>query len=389
MFQDQVTKDHLLPKKHQADATMQGSQPFTRQTPLSLRILSHNIRYATSSPSMKEKPWPERFPLILNELSYNTRPYSDNFGNASFEQYTTNRNPPTGVAFICLQEVLHTQLLDILNGLNGLTPQKGDSALPTGPLWAHIGVGREDGHTKGEYSPIIYPVQHLKLLHFENLWLSPTPDRPSKGWDAGCERILTTGVFEHKLTGQQVLACCTHLDHAGSKSRKKGVDLILATIDRLRKDWSADEVSFHHPNSVAMGSQKDLGVFLAGDFNSLPDQEAYLAMQGSDLMCDLRDYVDPPNRYGDLITFTGFAPDQSKDEQGRIDFIWLGPKQEVSGRHCLHDETDAKSNVIPGDPRWRVEGYAVLPNVFEDGVYSSDHRCVVGDVSLYTPWSPK
>jgi hypothetical protein len=29
-----------------------------------------------------------------------------------------------------------------------------------------------------------------------------------------------------------------------------------------------------------------------------------------------------------------------------------------------------------------VEGYAVLPNRFDDGIYISDHRAVVGDVVL-------
>lgn len=366
---------------------MHGSPILGRQALLPVRILSHNIRYATTSLFTNERPWPERYPLILNELSYSTRPYSDKAGSTSFEQYTS-LDLPTGVAFICLQEVLHSQLNDILNGLNGLPPTSQEIAtLPTGPLWAHIGVAREDGHTKGEYSPIIYPVQQLDLLHFENLWLSPTPDRPSKGWDAGSERILTVGVFEHKLTGQRVLACCTHLDNAGSKSRRKSVDIILNTIERLRKEWSTHNVSNHHPDSFAADTQQDLGVFLAGDFNSFPDQEAYLAMQESDLMCDVRDYVEPRKRYGDLITFTGFGPDQSKDEQGRIDFVWVGPKQEVSSRQCLH-KTDAKPEIVE-DPRWMVEGYAVLPNVFEDGVYSSDHRAVIGDVTLYTPWSSR
>lgn len=32
--------------------------------------------------------------------------------------------------------------------------------------------------------------------------------------------------------------------------------------------------------------------------------------------------------------------------------------------------------------RWEVQGYAVLPNLFDDTVYISDHRAVVGDVLL-------
>lgn len=296
-------------------------------------------------------------PLILNELTYHTR--------------------HVGAAFICLQEVLHEQLSDILHKLNGENPTYEGSALPAGPLWAHIGVAREDGHTKGEYSPIIYPVQSFSLLHFENQWLSPTPDRPSKGWDAGCKRILTAGIFEHKATGYRVLACCTHLDNQGSESREKSVGLILNTIKRLREKWPV-HASFN--DSTSSAESQSIGVFLAGDFNSLPDQEPYLAMRASDLMCDLRDYVRSERRYGDQSTFTGFDPDKENDERGRIDFMWLGPKQQVSGDQSL-PETGSQLET-PANSGWRVDGYAVLPNVFEDGVYSSDHRCVVGDVTL-------
>jgi hypothetical protein len=49
---------------------------------------------------------------------------------------------------------------------------------------------------------------------------------------------------------------------------------------------------------------------------------------------------------------------------------------------------DSPSETLPGRPgsrskmKWAVQGYAVLPNLFDDGVYISDHRAVVGDVML-------
>ncbi|KAL8864770.1 MAG: hypothetical protein Q9198_009652, partial [Flavoplaca austrocitrina] len=205
------------------------------KSPLSLRILSHNIRYATTSLVKNERPWQERRPRIVNELTYNTRPYT------SFSNHETESIARTA-AFICLQEVLHCQLSDVLRDLNGIISNEENESLPDGPLWAHIGVGREDGHTKGEYSPIIYPVKLFDLLHFQNLWLSPTPDRPSKGWDAGCVRILTLGVFKSKSTGQQIIACCTHLDNIGAESRKHSIAIILKTIESLRGKWNGAAV---------------------------------------------------------------------------------------------------------------------------------------------------
>ncbi|KAI4274497.1 MAG: hypothetical protein LQ337_003887 [Flavoplaca oasis] len=324
---------------------------------MSLRILSHNIRYATTSLVKNEPPWQERRPRIVNELTYNTRPYS------SFSNHETDSIARTA-AFICLQEVLHSQLSDLLHDLNGIASNDPDDPLPSGPLWAHIGVGREDGHTKGEYSPIIYRVKLFDLLHFQNLWLSPTPDRPSKGWDAGSVRILTVGVFRSKSTGQTIIACCTHLDNVGTESRKHSIPILLKTIQDLRSQWDG------------------AAVFLAGDFNSQTNQEAYLDMAASDLMCDLQDHVCPERRYGDRITFTGFNPDHDPEDQARIDFIWLGPRDRVSSGH-RHSEDDDPNPESVERPRWTVDGYAVLPNLFEDGVYCSDHRCVVGDVTLY------
>ena len=332
-------------------------QSSMNKSPLSLRILSHNIRYATTSLFKNERSWQERRALMTNELAYNTRPYT----------YSSNHETESiarTAAFICLQEVLHSQLSDVLHDLNGSHSIEQDESLPDGPLWAHIGVGREDGHTKGEYNPIIYPVKLFELLHFQNLWLSPTPDRPSKGWDAGSMRILTIGVFRSKSTGQQIIACCTHLDNVGTESRKHSIPIILKRMEGLRSEW----------NGAA--------VFLVGDFNSQTNQEAYLEMAASDLMCDLQDHVRPERRYGDRITFTGFDPDQDREDQARIDFIWLGPRDRVSSGHHRSEDEDANPE-RDERPRWAVDGYAVLPNVFEDGVYCSDHRCVVGDVILY------
>jgi len=67
------------------------------QADLPLRVLSHNIRYATTSPFEGEKPWTDRKASLINELKFNT-------------VYNNE-------AFICLQEVLNPQLGDILSGL--------------------------------------------------------------------------------------------------------------------------------------------------------------------------------------------------------------------------------------------------------------------------------
>ena len=322
------------------------SQSLVAPSGLSLRIITHNIRYATTDLFQNERPWAERAPLVLNQLRHEVRcvvpPAVSNDSPA--ESLT-----PYSGAFICLQEVLHTQLVDVLAGLNGIHDNQKGAEPADGPTWGHIGVGRDDGQRKGEYSPILYPLNLFKLLHNETVWLSPTPDRPSKGWDAWSIRLLTVGVFEHRNTGRRVVAANTHLDNVGTKSRLESVAIILKTLKRVRGEWAGN---------------KTLGVFLAGDFNSRTTQEAYMAMKESEWMKDLHAEIREEDRYGDIATFTGFQPDRNKDWLGRIDYLWLGPVEKGL------------------EEAWQFGGYSVLPNVFDSGVYLSDHRAVVGDVSL-------
>lgn len=295
-----------MPLKHQgSSATSNKMKAFLA---LPIRLLTHNIRYATHSPFKGEELWTVRAPRLINELSYNTL-----------------HNPE---AFICLQEVLHSQLIDILNTLNGKYSGQDE--------WASIGVGREDGQSAGEFSPILYRPAIWELKDFQTLWLSETPDRPSKGWDASSTRILTMGFFEHKESGKHLVAMNTHMDDQGSIARLEGAKLIVRTMEKLG------------PTPI----------FLAGDFNSEPDEEAYGVLNSSGSpVHDLRDSISSTTRYGDENTFTGFG--YGKEPVKRIDFLFL-----TKGSH------------------WNPQGYAVLANKFEDGVYNSDHRAVVGDVLM-------
>ena len=70
-----------------------------------------------------------------------------------------------------LKEVLHNQVEDLQTLL--------------GSAFGHVGVGRDDGAEKGEYSPIFYDASQWVVLDWDTKWLSKTPDVPgSKDWDA-------------------------------------------------------------------------------------------------------------------------------------------------------------------------------------------------------------
>jgi endonuclease/exonuclease/phosphatase family metal-dependent hydrolase len=278
-----------------------------------VRILTHNIRYATKSPFKGEKPWSERKHLIVNELKFNTA-----------------HNPE---AFICLQEVLHEQLVDILAGLNSSTPSRSQNSedKTTRDEWAYIGVGRDDGHLAGEYSPIIYRPSIWNLSSWKTVWMSPTPDRPGKGWDAGSIRIVTVGQFTHIASKNSVVGLCTHFDEQGEVSRRESAKVVQGIVRDVEEE----------------------AVWLAGDLNSEMDGEAYGYLNGENsMLMDTRGAAKW--RYGNEITCTGFQ----QEEMTIIDYVLVSKK-------C-----------------WAVEGFSVLPNRFEDGMYSSDHRAVVVDAVL-------
>lgn len=287
------------------------STPSSTNKPTSvpIRVITHNIRYATTSPFKGEELWSTRCPRLCSELVFNST------------------LPET---FICLQEVLHSQLLDIHDALNA----------GPGGSWSRLGVGRDDGKESGEYSPIFYRPAIWDLIKYRTFWLSETPETPSFGWDAGCIRLVTLGIFRHVATNEVVMIMSTHLDNSGPISRQKSAELILSKITSYKSGY------------------KPSALLLAGDFNSPPNDEAYKTMTSpTSSMVDVRDQIPVNKRHGNEMTFTSFG--YVDNTPTRIDFIFSAKETKVE-----------------------YGTYAVLSNRFDDGVYLSDHRAVVVDVEI-------
>ncbi|KAF3195784.1 hypothetical protein TWF225_000164 [Orbilia oligospora] len=311
---------------------LSSSPPSSPSPPLPLRIISHNIRYATTSPFRGEEPWPTRLPLLISQLHHLTSA------------------TPSIPSIICLQEVLHSQLTDIITTLN--------SNLPPKLHWASIGLHRDDGHLSGEASPVLYQPTIFHPQTNNTTWLSPTPDKPSKGWDAACIRIITHGIFKHLPTDREIVFMSTHLDDRGSKSRFHAAEMII--------------------NIVSEYVKQGLPVVLAGDFNSEVTQEAYKRLAEEDSgVVDVKNYVGWAETYGERHTYTGFGYEGESEKV--IDFIFLNGS--VSRQVQQGENSEGETSVAKKD--WKVTGYVVMPNKFKDiGVFVSDHRAVVADLEL-------
>ncbi|TKW52479.1 hypothetical protein CTA1_7288 [Colletotrichum tanaceti] len=277
--------------------------------PMLLRIVSQNIRYATKHPTPKEELWNVRGPKLCNQLDFITS------GHES--------------AFICLQEVLHSQLEDVRSYL--------------GPEWGYIGVGRDDGKRSGEFSPVFFQIGRWKCERNQTLWLSKTPQNPSRGWDAALNRVVTVGEFVDKQTDTRVIVMSTHFDHKGIVAREESAKLIL----NVAREWSK-----------GANGKPPTTVLLAGDFNSTPADNAYKTMVAPESgMVDVSSQVPEDKRYGNNLTYTSF--DEPNEEPQRIDFLFVKNPSPVT-----------------------IRTFGVLSNKFDDDVFLSDHRPVVADVEI-------
>lgn len=288
------------------ESILAGARPGST----SVRLITYNIRYAATSlaPGIPgEKPWSVRRPRIGAQLRF----------------IAAGQQGP----FFCLQEVLHSQLKDIQAEL--------------GPSWAFIGRGRGANEFDGEATPIFYRTTDWTCDRSEVRWLSPTPGQYSVGWDASLPRIVTMGEFSNKRTGARVVIFSTHLDHLGTTARRESAHL----LSRFAREWNIGEAS---------------PVFIAGDFNSKPDEEAYRIMTapGSGLH-DVSDFVPVSSRHGNRLTYTTFG--EPDEVSGFLDYIFV--KNSLNGRVS-------------------VKGFSILANSFDDGILLSDHRPIVADLQI-------
>ncbi|KAH6690350.1 endonuclease/exonuclease/phosphatase family protein [Plectosphaerella plurivora] len=278
------------------------------------RLISYNIRWAVPVPGIGEPHWNDRRGKLGAQLNYETagRPES----------------------LVCMQEVVESQLHDVTRSL--------------GDTWTSIGVGRDDGIARGEFSPILYRPDTWNLVGNTTYWLSETPEViGSVGWDAALPRIVTVGHFEHVKTGLPLVYMCTHFDHVGQVARREAASLLVRLAEAYAESASAD-------------SDEPTPVFLGGDLNITPDNPAFHEMIADGHFSDVRDVVDESRIHGHFKTFTGFS-ERAFEQNTRIDhvFVWRADVRDM--------------NILT---------YGVLENRFDDGLWLSDHRPVVVDVEF-------
>jgi endonuclease/exonuclease/phosphatase family metal-dependent hydrolase len=164
--------------------------PLSAAPDSTLSIMSFNIRYGSASDGPNH--WNLRKDLVFSVLE--------------------DQQPDV----VGLQEALGFQINQITATVAG---------------YISIGVGRDDGKTKGEYTALLYRTDRFSVQDSDTFWLSETPHVvASMSWNTACTRICTWALFKDKISKRTFYVYNLHLDHVSQEARKKGVKLVLDRI---------------------------------------------------------------------------------------------------------------------------------------------------------------
>lgn len=258
-----------------------------------INVMSFNIRLNVASDSINA--WPNRIEKVTSQIRFHD------------------------VEILGVQEALHNQMVDLQDNLKG---------------YKFVGVGRDDGKTKGEYSAIFFDSLRFEDINSGTFWLSKNPSVPgSKDWDAAITRVCSWAELRDRSAGKNSPTFYffnTHFDHIGVEARKHSAELIVQKIREIAKDKP---------------------VILTGDFNTEPDNDPYRVM--TSYLQDAKK-ISKEKHFGPEGTFTGFASMEKTDEP--IDYIFVSKQVQV-----LKHATLAES--------WK-------------GLFSSDHYPVFARVTI-------
>lgn len=179
-----------------------------------------------------------------------------------------------------------------------------------------VGVGRDDGKRKGEFSAIYFNKNRFTKKAGGTFWLSLTPDVPSKGWDAALNRICSWVKLYDKSNRKEFIVFNTHYDHIGVQARIESAKLIKRKIQEIAPK---------------------LPVVFTGDLNVTPETEAIATIKS--FLTDAKEIsIEPP--YGPTGTFNGFKWESPLKD--KIDYIFVNKSFKVQKFAVLSDSKDQR-----------------------------------------------
>ncbi len=180
------------------------------------------------------------------------------------------------------------------------------------------------GQRWGNY--IFYKKDRFDVLDSGYFWLTPTPDKPSKGWTEKQYRICNWGKFRDKITGKELFFFDLH-QGLTPDSRLESAKLIVKKIGEI--------------------AGKDATVFMTGDFNAVLTEASIKEILASGLVQDSwgKSKTAP---YGHKGTFMPANHNRDKCDQSgksggkKIDYVFVSPNVSVLKCGVVSDNRDTR-----------------------------------------------
>jgi endonuclease/exonuclease/phosphatase family metal-dependent hydrolase len=184
-----------------------------------------------------------------------------------------------------------------------------------------LGVGRDDGKKKGEYTAVYYRADRFEVVDSGHFWLSEKTDVPgSVSWDSSLTRMATWLKFKDKKAGgREFMFLNTHWDHRGKQARVES--------GKLMRKW-ADEKAKGRP------------LVITGDFNTDAGSPPYESLMGvgDDRLIDSYRQTHPEKK-ADEGTFHGFKGTRDAE---RIDWILCSKHFTPAAAEIVHAEKNGR-----------------------------------------------
>ncbi len=242
-----------------------------------IRVMSYNLRCINPMDAGK-KTWFYRADLIIKSIQ-KEQPGIIGFQEATKWQYS----------YLC----------DTMKGYDSIITYR-DTAFNT------------------EGCPVFFRTDLYTLIDKGSFWLSETPEKMSKDWDAACYRICSYVILQDKATEKKFVVFNTHLDHISDLARINGIQVVLDKI-------------------AEFGS---LPAILMGDLNAEEDSETYKSAT--------QNFFDAKYQTKNTMTSCTYQNFGEELDSNCIDYVMI-----------------SKTG-------FKVNSYKVITDTY-DGVYTSDH----------------
>jgi endonuclease/exonuclease/phosphatase family metal-dependent hydrolase len=276
------------------------------RTPAALSILLLAL-FAPSPAIARQPPEAQRSPVASAREPMTVMSFNIRYGTAKDGENSWDARRAT------LFDLVRAEDADLI-GLQEALDFQIDEIVAAAPGYAVVGVGRDDGGRKGEYSAILFRKDRFQVAEAGTFWFSDTPTVPgSKSWGNNITRICTWARFIDR-DGHGFYHFNVHLDHQSQPSRERSTVLLRARIDT--RDVPRDPA------------------VVTGDFNVGERNPALATLTGGGTAAPFLDTfrVLQPDA-ADAGTFSGFKFGNNGPD--KIDYVLVPPGTEVQRAEIL------------------------------------------------------